>query len=460
MAKIFLSINADGVGKKISENIMGNDPSKVREASARFSNAHGAIDQWVQEKGGEVISASGDEGIYELEESNMLELQGILEQYKQQTGHSITAGVGSDMLSAVKAMIFGKMHDPGQVIQYDEEVDEAITPQEEQEAEEITEENESQDEQELPEGDEEAEKEDGLEGDEGETEESPKDIKSITQGIVPESEEEDNDEEKIEPDKMIGQGKIDEDKTVEDKKKKDTVEIPKKDFVDEHEKLIDTLISPEHDDDLAEADKQKQELDDVKDEDKEDEADIDESEIPELTDEDADLPKDDDSEELPEEGEKEEGDLDIPPFKQEGDKEQEPEVPEQGLEQEEVPAPEQEQAPEQEEVPAPEQEQEEVPGQDLEQEQSDSNPQHDEIKSKVIDTLMSFKQNKDKIQAMEQSDPETYRSVMEMLNRMIELAKELAPSQHDESIPESDEKGLNPAEQHIGAPIKKPIGGM
>ena len=53
------------------------------------------------------------------------------------------------------------------------------------------------------------------------------------------------------------------DKLDDDKKKK--MEMDSDEFIDEHEKLVDTLKSPSHKDDKKEAKKQKKELDEAKD---------------------------------------------------------------------------------------------------------------------------------------------------------------------------------------------------
>lgn len=52
--------------------------------------------------------------------------------------------------------------------------------------------------------------------------------------------------------------------------KEDTVDMDKEDFVEEHERLVDTLRSPDREDDLEEADEQEDELEQYTDEDMED----------------------------------------------------------------------------------------------------------------------------------------------------------------------------------------------
>lgn len=137
MAKVYVSINGDSVGAKIADAIQSNDPEAVRQTSADFNAAHAEIDKWVEAAGGRVISASGDEAIYELEDTQVGQIESLMDKYQAKTGHTLTAGIGPDMLSSVKAMTYGKMHDPGQMIEYDQEVENGLAPQEEAEAEQI-----------------------------------------------------------------------------------------------------------------------------------------------------------------------------------------------------------------------------------------------------------------------------------------------------------------------------------
>ncbi len=137
MSKVYCAVNGDQVGAKIAEKIKSNDPESVRQASADFNAAHAEMDRWVESVGGRVISASGDEAIYELDDSQLGQMESLVDKYSSKTGHTLTVGVGADMLQAVKAMTYGKMHDPGQIIDYDQEVENGLAPQEEAEAEQI-----------------------------------------------------------------------------------------------------------------------------------------------------------------------------------------------------------------------------------------------------------------------------------------------------------------------------------
>ena len=140
------------------------------------------------------------------------------------------------------------------------------------------------------------------------------------------------------------------------------------------------------------------------------------------------------------------------------DSEEGQEVPEEEMsEEQEIPEEEQAVAPEQEmseEAPAEELAPQEMPEQNMDAEPAED---QDAIKQRVTETLLNFKQNKDKIQALEQTDPETYHSVIEMIQRMIEMAKQFKPKEGEEAINEEEIMGgLNPQAPHLGMPVKKP----
>lgn len=449
MAKVYLAVNGDKVGSKISETIMSNDPEAVREMSAKFNQSHAEIDQWVEKNGGRVISASGDEALYEIEDSKLSEVERLMSNYESKTGHTMTAGVGNDLMEAVKAMVYGKMHDPGQLIQYDAEVDEAISPKEEAQAEEIAgdmgEEEDSSDEMEemsddgmIQESDmesQEMDEEDDLpEDDMEETEEMSDDMENSEENDLSEDDMSEEDEMEEMPE--------------DEESEEDTVTMPKDDFVDEHEDLVDTLESPEHEDDMEEAEEQEDELEEVEgqegdvdmseedgemgnmEEMQEDDMEDGEQEIPELSDEDVEMQEDDMQdmeEESPEDMEEEGQDSPVLDMVHANMEEEQPEMegmPEEG--------------------------------------EQDSQA----LKQKVMQTLMSFKQNKQKIEMMKEADPEMYQSTIEMLNRMIEMAKQLgANPEMQEMQPEMDGEMEEQVEEEQdpsmeGSEIKKPMGGM
>lgn len=412
MAKIYLAVNGDQVGGKISEAIQSNDPEQVRQMSASFNQAHAEIDQWVEKNGGRVISASGDEAIYELEESKMPEMERLMSNYESATGHTLTVGAGDDMLQAVKAMVYGKMHDAGQIIQYDEEVESAITPQQEQEAEEIADET----------GEEIEEGVDFEEGDEGQEDSQFADENGEEMEMGQEQPEMSEEDEELE------------DEELEDEEGQDTVEMPKDKFVEEHENLVDTLRSPEHEDDLEEADEQEQELDEYTDEDDQDleqeGVEFNDSETPE---EDQEIPEEEGFEEMSEEDDM---------------GEQSPEMSEEDdMENEEESSP----SPISDMVHANSEMDQEEPTQEGAQQGSS------ELKQRVMDTLMSFKANKEKIQVLQQADPEMYQNVIDMLNSMISMAKELQVSPEKEI---AAQEGMDEIPDLEEQEIKKPMGRM
>jgi hypothetical protein len=483
MAKVYLALNGDNVGSKISETIMSNNPEEVRKVSANFNQAHAEIDQWVEKNGGRVISASGDEAIYEIDDSKINELSRLASNYESKTGHTLTAGVGSDIMEAVKAMVYGKMHDPGQIIQYDEEIDEAISPKEEAQAEEIAEdldegdmeeeddseelpeddmeeddmedlpedEMEEEDMEELPEEDMEEDDMEDLPEDEMEEEDDSEELPEDDSEELPEDdmeelpeedmEEEDDSEDLPEedmeeeddseglPEEDMEEGEGTDEESGEDE---DAVVMPKNKFINEHKKLVDTLRSPEHEDDLKEAEDQEKELEEVQ-----------------GRDSDADMSEDEDMEESSDiDGEDEVSEEEVEPSSDE--------------EMEDNEAPENMEDQNQSPLPHPYMLHSEEPeeGQDEEMEGEEQSAQsNQELKQRVMQTLMSFKQNKDKIEMMKESDPEMYRNTIDMLNRMIEMARQLQASPDAEMMEQAQQQPPMPMQEEAPE-VKKPLGGM
>ena len=132
MAFKFIAVNGDNVGEGIGNAIVNDDHEGLSNITSKLKDAHGGIEQWVQSLGGEVVTASGDEGIYKipLESFNEDDLENVKNQYTESAGNTITIGIGDSMLEASKALIYGKLNDKDQIVHYDSHIDDYISEEE------------------------------------------------------------------------------------------------------------------------------------------------------------------------------------------------------------------------------------------------------------------------------------------------------------------------------------------
>ena len=72
-----------------------------------------------------------------------------------------------------------------------------------------------------------------------------------------------------------------------------------------------------------------------------------------------------------------------------------------------------------------------------------------ELKQKIMQSLQSFKQNKAMIEQAKQADPEFYGSIMNMLQSMIEMAKQLNMNPEQDLEHQDIEEELPYAEEDV-----------
>lgn len=495
MANVFIAVNGDDVGHHIGNAIISDNHEELSRLSGSIKNAHQFIDQWVEQMGGKVHVTSGDEGIYSLPEEALSQLEDLRNEYKNMSGTTLTIGVGSTMSEASKALIYGKMNDKNQVVEYEPQIDDYISSED------------MDDEDELPtpqeiteEGEASAAQEQGLD------EEMPEEDEEM-----PEESEEQEGEPTEEP----------------------QAKMPLKDAIKEHKKLVGALKSPSKTDDQEELEEQSEELEDL--EEQEESAEGEESEEDEDADfENADGHEEEESEEqseeeseeqpeheedmspeenfahdaqeqeddeedadnieadeedkvlgrqtppnkagtpedesqdadddgIPDEDESEEemvgdfdqdGDLDTAARKKidlDGDGDSDAEIDEvhENTEDEEIPELSEDeiaqgQGQENEEMPEEESDEESeddqshgilsemmhsnLPeeGEEMPEEGSEQSEDTDEeIRSDIAESLLAFKENKDMLEELKQSNPKLYQANILMLRSMIEMAKKL-----------------------------------
>lgn len=163
MSHVFLAINGDGVGESIGSAIISDNHDELSRLSSSIKNAHQMIDQWVEGQGGKIIVSSGDEAIYQLPQAAMSQIEGVRKKYNQLANTTLTAGVGSTMSEASKALIYGKMNNKNQVVHYEPQIDEMIAGADGEDEALPTEEDITND------GNIDAEQQQGVEGEEGDT---------------------------------------------------------------------------------------------------------------------------------------------------------------------------------------------------------------------------------------------------------------------------------------------------
>lgn len=135
MGMVYVSCNGDAVGEQIGNAIMSDDHQALAGLSRKFKDAHMSIEKWAQKKGGEIVASSGDEVIFSLPEEALGELESVKEAYAQASGTTLTIGIGQTISQASKALIYGKLNEKNQIVEYEPQMDDYISGEEEGESE-------------------------------------------------------------------------------------------------------------------------------------------------------------------------------------------------------------------------------------------------------------------------------------------------------------------------------------
>ena len=120
----FIAVDGDAIGAKVGQAVLHDDIASLEEVSHAINAGQNLLIDFVESKGGKVISAGGDELVAGFnQEVSPDELEQIRQQYANIVGATLTVGTGSLPSEAGKALIFGKLNGKDQVAVFSPEVE-------------------------------------------------------------------------------------------------------------------------------------------------------------------------------------------------------------------------------------------------------------------------------------------------------------------------------------------------
>ena len=460
MGMVYVALNGDGVGEQIGNAILSDDHQTLSGLSRKFKDAHANIEKWAQRKGGEIVASSGDETIFSLPEEMVGELESIKDQYAQASGATLTIGIGQTISQASKALIYGKLNEKNQIVEYEPQMDDYISGDQKEGSE-----------------DEESDTEEGVGEEFGDSEEG-------------EEYDEESDEDEIpSPDDIVNsasqQNRQHEGLDSEDEESED------ESFGEEAEQLEDEEeedTQPAHEQDMSVGEDMAHDSEENED-DEQDDDNIEADEEPEVfggntepMDEDLDQDVDEDIENqtedslsedegFGEEDQEEEGgfgDEDIPELSPEEIAGQE------GQDEDSYPTEEGQEVEGQEEGSDADEFLNEMMHSNMDGQEQEQDPETEELKQKIFTALQSIKGNREMLDQMQVQNPELYQGIMANIQSMIEMGKKLGmggqssedqemegqePQMEDQSMqPEMEEDPSAMGDELEQAPVKKPQG--
>lgn len=475
----FISINGDDVGEKIGNAIASDNHEELSGITGSLKEAHGSVEKWAESKGGEIITSAGDEAIVKIpgEGFDFSEIEGLRDDYAKISGHSATIGIGDTMSEASKALIYGKMNEKDQIVEYDSHIDDYIADyNEDDESETLDDEVEDQEDME------EADENQGEYRDEGEKEEMPEE-QSFREEMDDEYSDKPGDKEEFDYEDYEEEPGEDESEETED------IDFPDIDDDETEHPISGESAGEETDEEIpGEEDKNLMEEGDISEEDLDEDS---EEILADITEEGEDNPQspEEATEEIEAPADHLDGDYgseemaDAQPPHEMGMGEEEEfvhdamENRDDELDADDIEA-DMEEAYGVEDHPGEEEDEYEDMAEQEEPQDKQSamqemmhasmgdeeEPQDNgELKQKIASTLLAFKENKQMLEQLQQSNPKMYEAQLAMLENMIDMAKILSMNPEQEadkmeamgSMPGAEEQ---PEEEMMGKSEDSPKG--
>ena len=389
---IYLSGDADNAGQQVGRAVLSNDTRKLSEISAKIHRGYSKIVKpWLQSIGGEAISAGGDEFTARIDADLMDQLEELRDRYQEATGFTISIGVGNTLSESGKALIAAKVQGKDQVLVYEPSIEDVLSGIKEES------ESEKQNKAYLSDGKDKEDTEDLEETDKEESDEKSND----SEDLDPNSEEQTSDETDSDP----------EENTQENKKG------PEEDGDIEDQKL------PESDDQSEETEEQV----DPKDQEQDDSQESDQENDPQL--EDRKIKSDDLRQKIQskmEENDEEEPDEGLAEDKTEDQEDNQDKTQDEGSDKADS-------VPVEDDIETGDEQENSTEDIQTDTQNPEIDPEANtmpgdealspEIKQRIIESLTTWKDRKEFLDKLKETDPELHASIINMIRSMIDMAK-------------------------------------
>lgn len=126
MNRLFICTDADSAGGQVGTAILMDDAQMLADVSSRINAGQELIHQWVEARGGHVISIGGDESASVVDPRFEGELEALRQAYHKASGFTLTIGCGLSLSQAGKSLMVGKSEGKDRLVRYDHTTEEAL----------------------------------------------------------------------------------------------------------------------------------------------------------------------------------------------------------------------------------------------------------------------------------------------------------------------------------------------
>lgn len=126
MPNVYITADADNLGKLIGRARLNDDVPGLMRLNNAINCGNQVFKSWAESKGGGVVEIGGDEASIEIPISALSELPKIKEQYETAVQATVTIGVGLRLSESAKALLVGKLSGKNQIRFYTPDCEEII----------------------------------------------------------------------------------------------------------------------------------------------------------------------------------------------------------------------------------------------------------------------------------------------------------------------------------------------
>ena len=124
--RAFVSLDGDNIGASVERAAMSDDLSTIIRQSQKIHDGAMVIAKWAKEHDGDLYISGGDDVAFTMPKKYIPLLPDLKDLYHENTGFTVTIGVGNTISQAGRAMLYGKLHGKDQVNVFTEEVNEYL----------------------------------------------------------------------------------------------------------------------------------------------------------------------------------------------------------------------------------------------------------------------------------------------------------------------------------------------
>lgn len=132
MNRLFVAFDGDNMGQKVGTAVLMDDAQTLNDVSKKIEAAGRAARQWVEARGGQMISQGGDEGTFVIDPAMEGRLEELRQLYQTASGGTVTLGTGLSLSQAGKALIAGKLMGKDIIVRYDQQTESVLADAHEQ----------------------------------------------------------------------------------------------------------------------------------------------------------------------------------------------------------------------------------------------------------------------------------------------------------------------------------------